>query len=89
MQDTEELRKDSVRRSCLGKVMDFMSLGEDCDFYTLNILNESTNGLGAEGQHERTPSVGNELDWCGLKRYQIRWVKELDQKSFKLGLLKV
>lgn len=83
-----EERRRKFRKKCTPRPIDLYSVDDDVEFYEFEVIDESPNGgLGCVGEKNDPPDVDTILDWCGLKRYNVCWVKELeDGKKFQVGL---
>jgi hypothetical protein len=85
MKDEEE-RRDRFRKRCQPRPLDLCTLGDGVQFFQFTIVDESKGGLGCTSKGADLPQVGSTLDWCGLKRYEVRWVEKKKEGVNKLGL---
>ncbi|MBF0197258.1 MAG: hypothetical protein HQL32_06090 [Planctomycetes bacterium] len=85
---TNSEKRDSFRKRCRPRSIDVCSLGTNMTFFSLTVLDESQYGMGCAGEGEAPPSIGTRLDWCGLKRFTVKWVRKLgSQNKFQVGLV--
>ena len=79
-------RRIKTRLPCRPRPLDLCSIGESAKFYHVKVVNESLGGLGCTiSKTIDLPSVGEILDWCGLKRYRVCWTTK-DESVSRLGL---
>lgn len=53
----------------------------------MKVVDESNLGLGCICEGDVEPKVGEILDWCGLKRFVVRWVKKAPLGASRIGLM--
>ncbi len=87
MNPAVENRRETSRLACEPRPIDLCSLGSDLVFYQMKVVDESTLGLGCICEGEFDPDVGAQLDWCGLKRFEVRWVKKDKVGPSRVGLM--
>jgi hypothetical protein len=87
LSESNDERRDRYRKNCQPRPIDLCSIGSRVVFYAMTIVDESLEGLGCVVDNsEELPNSGATLDWCGLKRYEVRWIaKEKDGKA-RVGL---
>ena len=87
MGESQRDRRDRFRKNCQPRPIDLCSLGNNVVFYAMTVVDESRGGMGCvleENVEQLKP--GTQLDWCGLKRYEVCWTtKEKDGRT-KIGL---
>lgn len=84
--DQDHNRRGKRRLPCRPRPLDLCSIGETAKFYDVKVVDESLGGLGCIlSKANELPSVGEILDWCGLKRYRVCWAVQDDEVS-RIGL---
>jgi hypothetical protein len=79
-------KRDGFRKACEPRPVDLCRLGADVLFYQMKVVDESPLGLGCICEGEHGPEVGEQLDWCGLKRYKVCWVNKKESGQTRVGL---
>ena len=79
-------KRDSFRKRCQPRPLDLCTLGDGVTFFQFTIIDESKGGIGCTLASESVPPIGETLDWCGLKRYEVRWVKKQNSGPVMVGL---
>lgn len=80
-------KRDRFRKRCQPRPIDLCTLGERVHFFQMTVVDESKEGLGCMIKDiTEMPNVGTELDWCGLKRYEVRWTKKEKTGHARVGL---
>lgn len=82
----ESEKRDRFRKRCQPRPLDLCTLGDGVTFFQFTVVDESKGGIGCTVSGEAMPMVGDRLDWCGLKRYEVCWSKQEKNGPRKVGL---
>ena len=86
IEKSEPEKRDRFRRRCQPRPLDLCTLGDSVTFFEFTVVDESKGGIGCTISSESIPAVGSSLDWCGLRRYEVRWTKKQNDGPAKVGL---